>query len=925
METKTSLFPVVRDDIHFDTLNNTAQASLSALGSQSWSHLAPMDPGVTLLEALTYGVSDLAYRHSLPLKDLLTTNDSAKTSLFPETFSPEMALTCDPVTVDDYRRALLDLHSTDDEKGHFYFRDVQFIQEPENARYQYFYHRDTREFKFNNDAQSAESVTPLTLKGNFWLYLALQDESAKVAAEARVNTWLEYHRNLGESVSRIIWLTPSPVNLTATLELEDWVDSSDDAAQVLARIYQAANQWCTPVIGRYTTQQLIERGMSPDSIMEGPYLKHGWIPQLPDEVDYMIDRSVVLNLLVNPLLNIPGVKRIRELTCSETIKESHYACLWDHDVVEAAVENITLISKGGIHKTVDAGRFLTYIQSEPLIQMSSTLLPTGRYRKPGASHPVSELLPPCYGLQSPVENPDQLQLHRFMLPFEQLLNNGCQQLEKLPQQLSFERESGSDVWGLKWPLVSSSPAQPVHGHYESKLNHFLKESQNDVNKELETVNYLLSYFDRTTASPGLDSPEAYLTSQQYFLSHYASLAAQRSTIRTKEMSSLQKRLTARLGLHFDQLSATKVRFDSLPFYLIEHRKLLPEMPDSLFDEEQNIASVAVVRVEGRQHLKICWSNQHDGNIRMGQLVDLLLPTGSGNDKERLRCLLVVSVDTQENAFFLEIDSNLQLKQDLTRITKAASEGDLSWCNSMTWLQDMNYQLSPDKNQAGLPGTQKRLIISPYPIMIKVGDALTAQFEITPEGAVSEAVIRKTLSFIVKEVDPIQNKVVMEIQGGAEWPEDEALKSYGWYFGNNSYVDKDRFSFVISLVLRQSLISQTDDPYALEAWIKKIIREEVPAHISVVFHWMTDTDFAALGSNYHTWQQADTKVGIYSFGLLKKLALGHIPSSLNGIGAVFIADAAQREDVVGTKGDKWNSGMIEQDELFYVPDEIATSQ
>lgn len=923
METNTSLFPTVRDDITFDTLNDTALASLSTLCTQSWSHTALSDPGIALLEAITYGISDLSYRHSLPLNDLLTLDGDVQQSLFPETFSPEKALTCDPVTVDDYRRALLDLHSTDDDTGHFYFRDVQFIQEPEDERYQYFYHRDSREFNFKKPNE-AQNVVSLKLKGNYWLYLALQDVNDKAVALDKVNAYLESHRNLGESVSRIHWLSASPVKLSATIELEDSIEEPGDVEQVLANIYQAANLWCTPPVARYTTQQLLDQGTSPESIMEGPRLQHGWIPRLPDEVDYGTPRNVVLNLLVNPLLNIPGVKRIRKLSCNQAIPENNYACLWDGDVPEAAVKNITLISKGGIHKVVTADQLRNKIRSVPLLQVSSTLLQPGRHRKPGASHPVSELLPPCYGLQSKVVGPEQKQLHQFMLPFEQLLNNGCQQLAKLPHQLSFERETGSNVWAQKWPLLPSSPAGEVHQDYEVKLRNFLENSQSDVNKELDTVNYLLSYFDRSIAAPGLDGAENYLASQQYYLSNYATLAAQRSTIRIEEMSSLQKRLTARLGLHFEQLSGENVRFDSAPFYLIEHRKLLPEKPDSQFDNEQKVASAKVVTREGRKYLNVCLSVGHVDNIRVGQLVDLLLPASSGTVKQRLRCLLVASVDIHENVFSLETGTHPQLQNNLQRVMDAASAGTLNWVNSETWLQDMNYQLSPHADQGELAHGQKRLTISPYPIMINKDDELTAQPEITQEGIVEDDV-RKMLTFTVKEVDPIHNSVTLEIQGGDGWPDNKALPFYSWHFGNNSYVDKDRFSFVISLVFRQDLVSNTDNPYALEAWIKNIIREEVPAHISVVIHWMTENEFSSLASNYHSWQQAGTEVGLYSFGLLKKLALGHIPSSLNGIGAVFIADNAQRADVVGAKGDEWHPDIIEQDELFYVPDEVAESQ
>ncbi|WP_225815080.1 hypothetical protein, partial [Photorhabdus antumapuensis] len=78
------------------------------------------------------GASDLAYRHSLPLRDLLTPKKEQQPpddGIFPQEFGPQQMLTCGPITTEDYRRALLDLHSSDavSEKstGYFFFNDVQ--------------------------------------------------------------------------------------------------------------------------------------------------------------------------------------------------------------------------------------------------------------------------------------------------------------------------------------------------------------------------------------------------------------------------------------------------------------------------------------------------------------------------------------------------------------------------------------------------------------------------------------------------------------------------------------------------------------------------------------------------------------------------------------------------------------------------------
>lgn len=905
METNTSLLPVVRDEIAFDALNATMQSSLKTLSQQKWSDTEAHDPGVTLLEAFTYGVTDLAYRHTLPLSDLLTSESPMGKGLFPVIFSPENALTCSPVTVDDYRRALLDLHTTDNEHGHFYFRDAQLIKEPDLHKYKYYYDKKTRAFSFSDP--NDDSTTALTLNGNYWLYLALNDEIDRTDAENKVNTFLLTNRNLGEAVSKINWLTPYHLDLAAEIELDDWVVDEQDVAQVLASIYQASERWCTTEIIRYTTQQLREKGMNQDAILEGPWLQHGWIPELPAKIDYENSQDKELNLLVNPLLAIKGVKSIRSLDCPTTsVPAGSYACLWSNTPTHDVVNKITLISKGGINKTVTVTMLNGLLPTESLIQVSETVLPVGQFRKPGDGHPVSALLPPCYGLQSLATSTDQQQLHQFMLPFEQMLDNGCQQLAKLPQLLSFDRESGSDVWAQRWPVHDTSPAQAVHQGYQSALTDYLNSTKSDENKEQNIINYLLGYFDRTIAVRGLSGNDEYLASQKYYLSHYAVLAAERSTIRADAISSLQKRIAARLGMHFDDLSAVKNTPGSLPFYLIEHRNLLPEMPHASFGMKQRVVSAGTLTDNnGKRVLKITLQAGMTDKLIVGQLVDLFF----GNNEE-IRCQPVQFVSISENYFLLYVDASTQLKNAIPNITEAPDK--LQWCNSAAWLEDMTYCLTPVFEQGNLSNKIKRLSISPYPILMNKNDVI--QTNISGD--------KKLLKLKVTNSDPINNYVEMEIQGDEPWPTDDNLKKCKWYFGDDTYVDKDRFSFVISLVFKQGLIKHSNDPYALEAWIKNIISQEVPAHITVAIHWMSDDDYQQLSANYSEWQEAKKEIGLYSFGLLNKLSLGHIPSPLEGINTLFIATDAQRVEAIGSNANDWHEDIIKQEQLFYVPNNPA---
>jgi hypothetical protein len=918
METNTSLLPIVRDDIDFDTLNTTVQASLKTLSQQTWSDTQAYDPGVTLLEALAYGVADLAYRHTLPLNDLLTPEGLVEPGLFPATFAPENALTCSPVTVDDYRRALLDLHTTGDDSGNFYFRDIQLAPEPDGQHYQYWYNSATREFSFSD---ANDGTNPLNLIGNYWLYLALNDQKDRITAEVLINQFLNEHRNIGESVSRIQWLLPHELDLNLEVELDDAVEREEEVAQVLADIYRAAQQWSSPPISRYTTEQLQQQGISQEEIMDGPYLLHGWIRELPEQVDYTQPSTKIVNLLVNPVLAVPGVKRIRSLRCNHDIPPGYYAHLWSGDIatILSADNKVVLYSKGGIKKTASASLIQNRLAREALIQTKPTRLASGRWRKPGASYPVSELLPPCYGLSGNVESEEQKQLHQFMLPFEQLLNNGCQQLAKLPQLLSFIRQPGSNVWAQQWPLPDAAMGNMVHQKYHKKLNNFIHQQQQDTDKELAIIDNLLGYFDRTVAVPGLSSSQDYLSSQQYYLSHYAELAAQRSRIQVDKVSSLQKRIAARLGLDCSELFKEDPQFQQLPLYVIEHRKLLPAQACSDFNDEQIPNKIERQNIDGKDYLIISLSlNQSAERLYIGQLIDLILPseTSDPKDKEIMRCLMIGYTNNQNNQLGVEVDSSPQLKRNIDRVLSNSTQ--LRWRNSTMWLQDMNYQLSVAVDQRGLATDEKRLNISPYPVMLKVGDRLTADFDITPEGGALNESDHPGMMLEIISTDPINSQIVMKKQPKDLWPSDRSLGLYGWYFGDNSYVSQDRFSFVISIVFNRELLKDIADPYAVESWIKTIIQEEMPAHISVLMHWFSPTDFQLFGENYNDWQKADSSLGIHSYNLLRKLSLGHIPSALTGIGSMHIAGQSQHDEVTGTDESAWHHEVVEQEELFYVP-------
>lgn len=86
---------------------------IEQMASRLWTDYNTHDPGITILEALCYAITDLAYRIGWDIKDILTSGTASSDPLQPYPnqafFTARDILTVNPVTPDDFRRLLIDL------------------------------------------------------------------------------------------------------------------------------------------------------------------------------------------------------------------------------------------------------------------------------------------------------------------------------------------------------------------------------------------------------------------------------------------------------------------------------------------------------------------------------------------------------------------------------------------------------------------------------------------------------------------------------------------------------------------------------------------------------------------------------------------------------------------------------------------------
>lgn len=102
--------PALQPAEDFWALRREGMALIEALAHEEWTDYNIHDPGVTLLEALCYALTDLGYRTAFPVAQLLAPPPgSGYTPDRQGFFTARRALTTAPWTVEDYRKLLIDL------------------------------------------------------------------------------------------------------------------------------------------------------------------------------------------------------------------------------------------------------------------------------------------------------------------------------------------------------------------------------------------------------------------------------------------------------------------------------------------------------------------------------------------------------------------------------------------------------------------------------------------------------------------------------------------------------------------------------------------------------------------------------------------------------------------------------------------------
>lgn len=404
----------------FQALRDQGIRHVQNLSGKVWTDYNIHDPGVTTLEQLCFGITELVYKAGFDVADLLTTADGGIDYEALGLFPPEQILYNQATTPKDYMKLIFDRVpevagvwvSPDEDMNGLWHVDIRL----------------EKEFPRHERERIIQSVRDL--------YAG--------------------HRNLCEDIGRIRILENRNLRLEARVE----ISGHREPSLILARIYHDA--------GRYITRPMLYRDIHwdddvpPDQVMEGPRLRHGII----DDDDVPMRRKWVdLPGLARVIREVAGVDAILEIALLEPITGQRHETLV-HEPDRASVLNLEFPETGpDIQVFLYKKERLCPVKFKELLDQTRRLpghrrelghsteevrarppLPRGRFRHPGQYHSIQELFPYIYGINHfgvpdsypALDKARAKQLKSYLMLFEQIMANLSADIENLPRLFSID-------------------------------------------------------------------------------------------------------------------------------------------------------------------------------------------------------------------------------------------------------------------------------------------------------------------------------------------------------------------------------------------------------------------------------------------------------------------------------------------------------
>ena len=417
------------------------------LSSQLWTDYNVHDPGVTILEILCYAITDLSYRSSMPITDLLASVEDNPANMQSQFFSARDILLNRPLTELDYRKLLIDLPGVKN----------AWIK-PASLRY----YADIIHKQLTYNDSGDPGVVAVDIGGLYDVTIDFMDAlkaSERASVLSEVETVLHQNRNLCEDFVSFSKVATEDWILCGEFELEPDANIARCKAEIMFQV----QDYLAPAVANYSLEEMLEKTSidgshySAEEIFNGPPLSTGFIPD--DELIAADLRSEIrLSDIINIIMNIEAVVAVRDIqinpkSLTGPVQDKWVINVADGKKVRLLVNDSRLVfykrnmpmaaKESEFTSQLDALANAARVKLET-VRNENFEIPRGRFRNPESYHALQNHLPAIYGV-SDVGLPanadsrriaEARQLKAYLLFFEQILADYFSQLAHLRELFS---------------------------------------------------------------------------------------------------------------------------------------------------------------------------------------------------------------------------------------------------------------------------------------------------------------------------------------------------------------------------------------------------------------------------------------------------------------------------------------------------------
>lgn len=544
--------------LDYENLKEYGLKYIQSIANKNWTDFNLHDPGVTILEALCFGLTDLAYRTDFEMKDLLTKKGEFHPSLNHPLFQADIMFSSNPLTINEYRKFILEK----------YRGDVKNI------------HISTSSQKVNN----TKTNQSISVNGFYNVCIQPQRNSYEENIKQKIFTDLNSHRNIGEIFDIENIKIQKPIDLAICIEIE--IDLNANLSSIITNIYKKVSHFINPSIPYYNLAQLLKKGKSLEEIYHG-YLSDSGLFIDIDELKSFNKKTIIHNSdIINIIMSIDGVNSINHFhfitNDSDLVKITDYDIKllnendyffdlipFEYSTTQSQNSNKICINRNGYAIPVNLKENTSETAVEESSQSTEFKNLDSKNRNIHHYYSFQNLFPKCYQLgvngisnnDSDLRKAQRLQLKGYLTFFDQILADYLAQLDNICEYFSIEQNE-SDYKNYFYSTLSNDEIIDLSKILNYKNADYQRISHpNKTNDRIKLLDHLLARFNDSFAEYAIlsyiraySSETELIEKKKEFLNNYPSVSSNRTQGTDLSLSKwticgIEKRILSKIGIN----------------------------------------------------------------------------------------------------------------------------------------------------------------------------------------------------------------------------------------------------------------------------------------------------------------------------------------------------------------------------------------